>query len=59
MTEPVPSWVHMADVPPPTDEEPWTPREDPARPMRDWSRVATVIAIVGLLVLVTIAWWER
>lgn len=20
----VPTWVHMADVPPPTDEEPWT-----------------------------------
>ena len=32
---------------------------EPARSMRDWSRVATAIAIVGLLVLVTIAWWER
>ena len=38
------------------DEEPWTPPE-PARP-RDWSRVATVLAFVGLAVLVLVAVWR-
>ena len=51
------------------DEEPWAPACDHGVPLdescracwatdsRAWARIATALAIVGLAVLLAIAWW--
>jgi hypothetical protein len=44
----VPEWVHMVDVPPPTDEEPWTayyPEDPPTR--WGWAVVLAVFALAA------------
>ena len=71
MTDRVPEWVYMADVPPPTDEEPWVKTGhticqrgacascDLLRSL-DRRRSGTLAAacFLGCLVLV-VAWWLR
>ena len=47
----VPEWVHMADVPPPTDEEPWAPPDErPGAPIA-WGCLAALVWI-GLAVVI-------
>ena len=51
VTEPVPEWVHMAEVPP-TDEEPWAPPDEPGHvtPVGGW--ILASLMILGVLVAV-------
>lgn len=45
-SDPVPAWVHMAEVPPDTDDEPWT-----APLSREQSRDITLACMAGMVLL--------
>lgn len=53
--EPVPEWVHMAEVPPPVDEEPWDLTEGATAASGRW--VTALVVVLVLLGLVGLAVW--
>ena len=52
MSNHVPDWVHMAEVPPPAEEEAWRRDPDHVTPVGGW----IVVALLVLVVLVAIGW---
>ena len=56
MTNPtIPEWVHMAEVPPPTDDEPWTYQPEAAARRR--SGLIATACILAILALAALAVW--